>query len=267
MSSSQAESGRISNIHNHESSKTAQIHWNSSCSVPGNVPNGCGRRYKLNSRHRVWNAFFLRLTQNLQRGLLNKILRLVDFGMYWTLHAYLELPTCPTNCFQLPNEPTTLCEIQYQSDNKGKKRARSWSKFKIVEEQIFAEISRMQCQIKKSLSYSWTLSKKPCKKKSAGPRDQFSQKCKFTKSSNSIFAWNCDSKKFEIMHVRGNWSPGLLDFFCMVFYNNSTGFQQNFDRVTQDSDLAWYLLLDERYKEFSNHNATSVPTKSDCWTR
>ena len=67
VSSSQEESDRISTIHNHESSKTSQIHWNSSYLVPGNVPNCCGVSYKLNSRDRICNAVFLRSTQNLQR--------------------------------------------------------------------------------------------------------------------------------------------------------------------------------------------------------
>ena len=148
--------------------------------------------------------------------------------MYWTLLAYLELPRCLTNSFWLPNDPTNLCEIQYQWDNKGEKRAQNWSKFKVVEEQMSAEISRMKCQIKKSLIYSWTLSKTPGKKKSAGPRDQFPQKCKFTKSPNSIFAWNCDSQKFEITHIRGNWSPGLLDFFLHGFLQQLHGISTEF---------------------------------------
>ena len=74
--------------------------------------------------------------------------------------------------------------------------------------------------------------------------------CKLAKINKHDFSSQFNSQKFEIMHIREIWSPDLLDFFCMVFYTNSMGFQQNLNWISQEADLARYLLLDERCKDF-----------------
>ena len=109
--------------------------------------------------------------------------------------------------------------------------------------------------------------KNPRQKKSGRSEGPISPKVQIHKINKLDFRVKLRfTKVWDHAHPR-ELIPRPSWFFCLVFYTNSMGFQQNFDRVTQDSDLAWHLLLDERYKEFSNRNATSVPTKSDCWTR